>query len=111
MNKHRQPSECEQSRQQADDPIDDSDDLDRDDGPCLTSAEYRTFKRHVDGLNKLIIQLRERYPEAQYYLACSMGAYLNILTGPSHDDDHNARPRQDRVIESLRIKFADGGDW
>lgn len=88
----------------------DLDDTD-DDGPYLTKSEYLAFKRHVDGLNKLITQLRERYPEAQYYLACSMGARLHILSGSSHDDDHNARPRQDRIIETQRLKWADGGDW
>lgn len=86
-------------------------DLGHDDDPYLTEAEYRTFKRHVDGLNKLIVQVRERYPEAQYYLACSMGARLHILSGSSHDDDPRASARQDRIIETQTLKYADGGDW
>jgi hypothetical protein len=82
-----------------------------DDSPFLTEAERRAFKRYVAGLNKLIAQVRERYPDAQYYLACSMGARLHLLSGSSHDDDHNARPRQDRIIETETLRWADGGDW
>lgn len=77
----------------------------------LTAAEYRAFERHVKGLNELIGRVRRRYPEAQYYLACSLGAYLNILSGPSHDDDRRCTARQDLVIDSLRLEHADGGDW
>lgn len=79
--------------------------------PELTPAELRAFKRHVKGLNTLIAQIRQRYPEAQYYLACSAGAFLNILSGPSHDDTYGEPARMDRVIESLRLDYADGGDW
>lgn len=85
-------------------------DLDHDDDPYLTDAVRRAFKRHVDGLNKLITQLRERYPEAQYYLACSLGARLHIMSGDSHDGP-KCEARQDRIIETLQLKHADAGDW
>ncbi len=81
-----------------------------DDTPYLTPTEYRAFKRHVEGLNKLITQVRQRYPEAQYYLACSLGATLNILSGDSHDGPE-ATACQERIIESLTLEHADGGDW
>lgn len=84
---------------------------DPEESPELTPSELRAFKRHVKGLNTLIAQIRQRYPEAQYYLACSMWSDLNILSGPSHDDGYHARARLDRVIESLRLDHADGGDW
>jgi hypothetical protein len=76
----------------------------------LTVAEIQRFRTHVRGLNKLINQLRERCPEAQYYLACSMAATLNILSGSSHEGAR-AVAQQDRVVASLILEHADGGDW
>lgn len=76
----------------------------------LTKEELRAFKRHVAGLNKLIASVRRRHPQAQYYLACSLGATLNILSGDSHEG-YRAEARQDRVMDSLRLNHADGGDW
>lgn len=82
-----------------------------DGGLYLEPSEERAFKRHVAGLNKLIREVRKRYPEAEFYLACSMGARLHILSGPSHDDGFSAVPRQDRIIDTLTLEHADGGDW
>lgn len=90
--------------------LDDDIELDDDNSPYLTTAEYRSFKRHVEGLNKLITQLRERYPDAQYYLACSMRASLHIMSGDPHSGS-KCDARQDRIIETLTIEYADAGDW
>lgn len=76
----------------------------------LTTQERRAFTRHVSGLNKLIASVRMRVPTAQYYLACSLGATLNILSGPSHEGQ-GEMARQDRIMESRRLEHADGGDW
>lgn len=84
--------------------------VDEPSAPCLTPAEYRAFRRHVKGLNKLIARVRERYPEAQYYLACSLGATLNILSGDSHEG-LDAIAQEHRIIAELTLEYADGGDW
>lgn len=43
-----------------------------------------------------------------FFLYLAMDS-LNLMTGPSHDDD--GTQRQDRVCASVSIPGAGGGDW
>jgi len=60
----------------------------------------------VDGLNKLIEDVRKRIPGARYYLE---SGEMHIMDGPSHDGD--GRGRQDAVLESELLEYSDGGAW
>lgn len=73
--------------------------------PKLTKREIAAFRRHVDGLNRLIEQVRKRIPDAQYYLESED---LHLMSGPSHEDGEG---RQDRILYTVRLEHSDGGAW
>lgn len=66
----------------------------------------KRLKRHCDGLNRLLADVRKEYPDATLYLSGS--SLLHLLTGTSHDD--NRCPQRDSELESATLN-ADGGDW
>lgn len=77
--------------------------------PKMTDVELKLtnkFRRQVKALNKTILEAREIWPEAQYYLA-SEG--LNLMSGSPHTGAGDAHP--ERVIETQNLIFSDGGDW
>ena len=70
----------------------------------------KKFKKICKDLNSLISQIQKYNPEANYYLA---NDWLNLMKGPSHDNSNPMRIEEshDNVVEAIRIKSADGGDW
>jgi len=91
------------------------------DGEMLDECVYlkklknlkRRFNRNVTALNQIIKELKEIYPEANYYLSNDC---LNVMSGPSHDDLQGRkgtfqRERQDRVLWDRTLKSSGGGDW
>jgi len=71
----------------------------------LTKREITSFHRHVDGLNKLIEQVRKRMPQACYYIA---DGRLELMSASSHA---NGEPQPDRILEGASMPYADGGGW
>lgn len=65
------------------------------------------FLRLVSAMNKLITDVQEEYPEAQYYLANDC---LYILSGDSHEGSA-AVPQRDRELVSKTLVTSGGGDW
>lgn len=72
-----------------------------------TTAVVRRFKSNVRALNDTLVEARNRWPKAQYYLS---GSTLNLMRG-DHHEGKGATARQDRVISSARLLHGDGGDW
>jgi hypothetical protein len=66
----------------------------------------KRLKRHCDGLNRLLKDVRKEYPDATLYL--SAGSTLSLLSTTSHDDYGHAN--RDSILEQANLK-ADGGDW
>lgn len=73
----------------------------------LTASEQRRFRRAIRSLNDLIEEVRQRLPEAGYYLANDT---LHLMSGSSHDE-RSAHSRQDRILINERLRFSGGGDW
>ena len=77
----------------------------------LTPEQTRRFHHHVDGLNKLLQELREStMPDANYYL--DGDGLFHLLSGDSHDvSAFETKSRQDRVVASHPMPHAGGGGW
>lgn len=74
----------------------------------LTAQEIREFRRCVSDLNRLITNVRQRIPDAQYYLDGSCN--LNLMSGDSHTGVQ-AIAHPERIMASETLYFSDGGDW
>jgi len=63
------------------------------------------FKRYAKQLNKLMDEMREYNPHANFYLANDV---LHLMRGPSHTghETHN-----EHSVASVIMTGADGGDW
>lgn len=72
----------------------------------LTKREIAAFRRHVDGLNRLIEQVRTRIPDARYYMEGESG--LHLMSGPSHEDGVS---RHDRILCGAQLEHSDCGAW
>jgi hypothetical protein len=74
------------------------------------AAIIRRFNNLTRQLDKLILDARQEWPEAQLYLASST---LNLMSGDHHErmTNHNAHARPDRIIASHILQCTDGGDW
>lgn len=67
----------------------------------------RRFQRLDKAIAKLLADVREVFPNAEYYT--SGGDGFTLLLGPSHDD--NCRPQYQRIaLEGQHAKIS-GGDW
>lgn len=65
------------------------------------------FRRAVTQLRAVVVAAKERWPDAQLYLASGT---LNLMKG-DHHDHHSANARPDNVVEGIIFKEMDGGDW
>lgn len=65
-----------------------------------TEAEIKKFERAAKAMAKL--------GESGLYLYLANDT-LNLMSGPSHDEKH--KPCFGRVMASVRIPNAGGGDW
>ena len=74
----------------------------------MTKAQQQKFLKLVQGLNDLLVDIRKKTPNANYYLAEDS---LNILSGESHDGRNSEIKRQDRVMVYERLLHSGGGDW
>lgn len=76
----------------------------------ITNAQRIRFAEHVRQLNELLMEIREKHPGANYYLANDS---LHLLSGPSHDDVAGGvcRARQDRSMAVVTLRGSGGGDW
>ena len=73
----------------------------------VTLRHRNRFAKHVRALNKLLEEIQEYEPEAEYYLACDT---LNLMIGPSHEGSRGVA-HQERVACSMTLVRSDGGDW
>lgn len=73
----------------------------------LDPARYRRFRRLVTGLNRLMEEIRQDWPEANYYLEEDT---LIVLSGPSHEGVGEA-PQPQRELASKNLKYSGGGGW
>lgn len=78
----------------------------REDEPQLTQRQRARFRRLVGSLNTLRTELQRTIPGANYYLDDDN---FCLLSGLSHDE--RDRPRQDRIIEVVRLAGSGGGGW
>lgn len=69
----------------------------------INFKHQKDFARAVNLLNKIIEEVREYEPEAEYYLSCDN---LNLMIASPHDP-----PKQGNIALSWTIRYADGGDW
>ncbi|EFH2752757.1 hypothetical protein KNY83_004043 [Salmonella enterica subsp. enterica serovar Mbandaka] len=66
----------------------------------------RRFYRLTNSMNKLLQEVREHFPDAQYY---SASGTVSLLLGSSHDkNDHPVREMVAVTSPDLNIE---GGDW
>jgi len=72
----------------------------------MTKAQQQKFLKLVQGLNDLLVDIRKKTPNANYYLADDS---FHLLSGPSHDVDESLC--QDRSMISARLKYSGGGGW
>lgn len=72
----------------------------------MTKAQQQKFLKLVQGLNDLLVDIRKKTPNANYYLADDS---FHLLSGPSHDADESLC--QDRSMISARLKYSGGGGW
>jgi hypothetical protein len=70
-------------------------------------AVIAQFEKAAEKLNSALRDAKKVWPGAEYYLACST---LNLMSGPHHEGK-NADGRPDRILASVRLEYADGGDW
>lgn len=76
----------------------------------VTRAQRLKITRHVAALNKILEEIRETHPDANWYLEDKCN--LHLLSGHSHDSNgayEKARP--DRIMGSWFLKGASGGGW
>lgn len=72
----------------------------------LTHNQQARFLRAVSALNRLLDEVKQDCPEANYYLQENV---LILLSGPSHDERERAHP--EREISSATLYFSSGGGW
>lgn len=77
----------------------------------LTKRQIAKFEKLIEGLNKLIVEIREKHPEAEYYL--ENGDSFYILSGPSHESDGTGGldAQLDRVLAHNLLKHGGCGAW
>ena len=68
---------------------------------------HNKITKAVNTLNKIMMEVRETYPEANWYLEDS--ANLNLLVGDSHKD--NGEPNFHNVIDTWDLWCSSGGGW
>lgn len=73
----------------------------------IKEEHKKKFRRIVDDLNKLMLEIREYEPESRYYLACNT---LNLCNGETHVGVW-AHPNYEVIEDSVILEHADGGDW
>jgi hypothetical protein len=66
----------------------------------LKPRERAMFRKACRDLRKLV--------DAGWTLYLDGGGSMNLMTGPSHDEDHH--PRQERIVD-FEDCGAGGGDW
>lgn len=81
-----------------------------DDSALLRPEHRRRFERALRDLNKLIAEVREYVPEANYYLQDNS---MHILSGEPHDGMGTSREvaRVDRSMASEVLHHGSGGAW
>ena len=75
---------------------------------AIKPEHVRRFKRYVAQLNKLMREVQEYAPEANYYLACDT---LNLMLGPSHEDTPASGAIYGNVGADATLYCSGGGDW
>lgn len=73
----------------------------------LTPHEISIIRSSVKRLNKVLVSVTERYPDAQWYLDGTSN--LNLMSAAPHDEFHMAR--QERILMSVVLEMSSGGDW
>ena len=68
------------------------------------------IKRAASLLNSAIREVRQRFPDANYY---SANEGFELLLGSSHADGNNEQPQQQRIvfIGHANVDALSGGDW
>lgn len=66
----------------------------------------RRFYRLTNNMNKLLQEVREHFPDAQYY---SASGTVSLLLGSSHDKNDN--PIREMVAVTSPDLNIEGGDW
>jgi hypothetical protein len=72
----------------------------------ITEKQIKKFETLCRGLNKLLDEISETCPEANYYLANSN---FHLMKGPTHDENTNAL--RENSVTSVDIPGSGGGDW
>lgn len=75
----------------------------------LRQQEIARVMRAVATLNTVLAEVRERMPEANYYLEDS--GNFHLLSGPSHDGMFADHARPDRSLLRLDLLHSGGGGW
>ena len=66
------------------------------------------FRSSVKKLNAIMVEMREIYPEANYYLAADS---FHIMKGSSHDNDRRESPLHENSLDMVTLWHSGGGDW
>ncbi|MFA5323351.1 MAG: hypothetical protein WC373_11830 [Smithella sp.] len=77
-------------------------------GKEIKPSDMKKFERYCNQLNKLILEIREYCPEANYYFSEDT---MCLMTGPSHSQDKYGRRQDENVAETVYMPYASGGEF
>tara|TARA_R110000851_G_scaffold287074_1_gene440990 strand:+ start:313 stop:561 length:249 start_codon:yes stop_codon:yes gene_type:complete len=78
-----------------------------DEKPELDVKHERQITAAIKKLNKTMTEIRKYIPEAGYYV--ENGTNFNVLSGDSHDRDHNAQ--HENLLLELQLHHSECGGW
>ena len=82
--------------------------MNNEDGkPTLEAKHERQIRAAINKLNRTMVEIRKYIPEAGYYV--ENGTNFNVLSGDSHDRNHNAQ--QENMLLELQLHYSECGGW
>ena len=74
----------------------------------IKAKHVKRFEALASRMQALLEEIREYCPEANLYQECDN---WNLMSGPSHTDDHACKQLQGNVVVSIYMPHTDGGAW
>lgn len=72
----------------------------------IKEKDIRDFEKYANGLNDVIVRIREYRPEANIYAAQES---LYLMSEPPYDNDEMGN--QDAIVTDVMISGMDSGAW
>jgi hypothetical protein len=87
------------------DDLDEEEEVDEDE---ITPGQIKRFRNAIKALNKLMAEIKEKYPDANYYLQEDS---MHLMIGKTHSDAPGEKAQRENSACAEWLPGSGGGAW